>query len=144
MALDDLQARADAITTALRQHRRPQVFCHRDFHMGNVLNDGSRLWIIDWKYADWSDPLLEVARFAALAHMSSMQASALLQAYYQASPSPEDVRYVQWCMAAVNLEFFAHNYRLNGLTDMTLRYMQAVVNDGDNIADLPPVRLAGG
>ncbi len=42
------------------------VLCHRDFRTGNYLVDGHGLTgILDWEFADWSDPLEDVAWFCA-------------------------------------------------------------------------------
>ena len=42
------------------------VFCHRDFRTGNIMVDGNQVTgILDWEFADWSDPMEDVAWFCA-------------------------------------------------------------------------------
>ena len=40
---------------------RPVGFAHNDIHAGNLIDDGSRLWLIDWEYAGAGDPLVDLA-----------------------------------------------------------------------------------
>ena len=40
------------------------VLGHNDLLAGNVLDDGSRLWLIDWDYAGFSTPLFDLANLA--------------------------------------------------------------------------------
>jgi aminoglycoside phosphotransferase (APT) family kinase protein len=42
--------------------RGKTCLCHSDFHTSNVLDDGSKLWIIDWVDAAYGDPLADVCR----------------------------------------------------------------------------------
>lgn len=39
----------------------PRGFAHNDIHGGNILDDGARLWLIDWEYAGRGMPLMDVA-----------------------------------------------------------------------------------
>lgn len=41
-----------------------QTFVHGDVHAGNLVCDGTRLWLIDWEYAGYADPLLDLASLA--------------------------------------------------------------------------------
>lgn len=78
--------------------------CHHDLHHLNILDDGRRLWLVDWEYGGRGDPLFDIAGFLAL-HDADRGATALLLASYaRLSPSDaallEDARwafdYVQW------------------------------------------------
>ena len=140
--LDDLEARLDYISGELADRRVTQTFCHRDFHNGNILRDGNQLYIIDWEYADWADPLMELARFFVLSHIASCEVATSLHMYLGYDPSPEDVRHVQLCMAALHVEFFVHRYRLSGLENANvLRFLQGVLSDSAFIPGLPRVRI---
>jgi aminoglycoside phosphotransferase (APT) family kinase protein len=37
------------------------VSSHNDFHQGNILFDGERLWVVDWESAYRNDPLVDIA-----------------------------------------------------------------------------------
>jgi Ser/Thr protein kinase RdoA (MazF antagonist) len=40
----------------------PQLLSsHNDFHQGNILFDGERLWVVDWESAYRNDPLVDIA-----------------------------------------------------------------------------------
>ena len=39
------------IETALRRHPLPTVPCHNDLLAENYLDDGERLWLVDWEYS---------------------------------------------------------------------------------------------
>ncbi len=39
------------------------TLCHNDLHHLNVLDDGTRLWIVDWEYGGLGDPLMDLASF---------------------------------------------------------------------------------
>jgi len=43
---------------------RPSGFAHNDVHAGNLIDDGERLWLVDWEYAGAGDPLLDLASLA--------------------------------------------------------------------------------
>ena len=37
------------------------VFGHNDLLPANLLDDGSRMWLVDWDYAGWNSPLFDLA-----------------------------------------------------------------------------------
>jgi hypothetical protein len=37
------------------------VSSHNDFHQGNIIFDGERLWVVDWESAYRNDPLVDIA-----------------------------------------------------------------------------------
>ncbi|MFI4997125.1 MAG: choline/ethanolamine kinase family protein, partial [Hyphomicrobiales bacterium] len=41
------------------------AFCHNDLLAGNLIDDGDRLWLIDWDYAGFNSPLFDHANFAS-------------------------------------------------------------------------------
>jgi thiamine kinase-like enzyme len=41
------------------------AFCHNDLLAGNILDDGERLWLIDWDYAGFNSPLFDLANLAS-------------------------------------------------------------------------------
>jgi len=42
----------------------PQRPCHNDLLAANFINDGARLWIVDWEYAGMGDPYFDLGNFA--------------------------------------------------------------------------------
>ncbi len=80
-----------ALNTALEgtQPPLPIVFAHNDLLPANILDDGQRLWLIDYEYAGFSTPMFDLAGAASNAMMDDAQASALLTAYL--GHPPDDV-----------------------------------------------------
>ena len=40
------------------------VTCHNDLLAANFIDDGERVWIVDWEYAGMGDPFFDLANFA--------------------------------------------------------------------------------
>lgn len=62
------------------------VFGHNDLVPQNILDDGERLWLIDFEYAGYSSPLFDLAGLASNAGMDGAEADALLGHYFDAVP----------------------------------------------------------
>jgi thiamine kinase-like enzyme len=67
----------------------PIVFAHNDLLPANFLDDGKRLWLIDFEYAGFSTAMFDLAGAASNAGMSAEQSEALLSTYFHGAPSPE-------------------------------------------------------
>jgi thiamine kinase-like enzyme len=52
--------RLPAIEAALAVHPLPSVPCHNDLLADNYLDDGERLWIVDYEYSGNNDPTFEL------------------------------------------------------------------------------------
>lgn len=61
--------------------------CHNDLLAGNFLDDGERLWILDWEYAGMGDPFFDLGNFAANQHLSDAAERTLLHAYFGCVPA---------------------------------------------------------
>ena len=58
------------------------VFGHNDLLPGNFLDDGSRLWIIDWEYAGFNTPLFDLGGLASNCDFSQKEEIHLLENYF--------------------------------------------------------------
>ncbi len=58
------------------------VFGHNDLLPANFIDDGSRLWLVDWDYAGFNSPLFDLGGLAANTGLTPDQESQLLAAYY--------------------------------------------------------------
>jgi thiamine kinase-like enzyme len=83
-----------ALNAALedRQVPLPIVFGHHDLLPANFLDDGERLWLIDYEYAGFSTPLFDLAGAVANAGMPPEAARELIGAYLDRTPPPELLR----------------------------------------------------
>jgi thiamine kinase-like enzyme len=62
------------------------VFGHNDLLPSNLIDDGERLWLIDWDYAGFSTPLFDLANLATNAGLDSDGERRLLTLYFGAEP----------------------------------------------------------
>jgi thiamine kinase-like enzyme len=68
------------------------VPCHLDLKGENLLDDGSRLWLIDWEYGGMSDPLFDLATLAPAAGFSEDELNRVLELY---TPQPTQDLYMK-------------------------------------------------
>ncbi len=78
------------------------VLGHNDLLPGNTLDDGDRLWLIDWEYAGLGTPLFDLAGLASNAGYDEGQVERLLLAYEGRAPQATEVQRVL-LMQAVSL-----------------------------------------
>lgn len=83
-----------ALASALEsvQAPLPIVFGHNDLLPANFLDDGERLWLIDFEYAGFSTAMFDLAGTASNAEMDESQGAELLATYFGGQPSAEIVR----------------------------------------------------
>ena len=62
------------------------VFGHNDLLPANLIDDGRRLWLVDWEYAGFNTPLFDLGGLASNAGMTPPEREALLAAYYRRDP----------------------------------------------------------
>ena len=67
------------------------ALCHNDMLPANVLDDGNRVWIVDWEYAGIGHPLFDLAGFSVNCRYSEAQDRAFLTAY-RGEFHPQDLR----------------------------------------------------
>lgn len=58
------------------------VFGHNDLLPGNILDDGARLWLIDWDYAGFGSPLFDLANLATNCGLDAALERHLLERYF--------------------------------------------------------------
>ncbi len=67
----------------------PLIFGHNDLLPANVLDDGQRLWLIDYEYAGFSTAMFDLAGAASNAGMDTNESDALLTTYFGTRPATE-------------------------------------------------------
>lgn len=70
----------------------PLIFGHHDLLPANFLDDGTRLWLIDYEYAGFGTALFDLAGAASNAGMEAEETQRLLTTYFGESPSPALLR----------------------------------------------------
>jgi thiamine kinase-like enzyme len=67
----------------------PIVFAHNDLLPSNILDDGERLWLIDFEYAGFSTAMFDLAGATSNAGLTPDQSEEFLIAYFGSPPSAD-------------------------------------------------------
>ena len=59
------------------------VFGHNDLLAANILDDGRRLWLVDWDYAGFNSPLFDLGGLASNSELDDAARLALAEAYFE-------------------------------------------------------------
>ena len=62
--------------------RQRCVPCHNDLLAANLIDDGEKIWIIDWEYAAMGDPFFDLGNFAVNQALSAGESDRLLAHYF--------------------------------------------------------------
>jgi thiamine kinase-like enzyme len=114
------------IEAALAAHPLPTVPSHNDLLAENYLDDGGRLWLVDWEYSGNNDPAFELGNTAQELGFDDAQVEELCAAYFgQASPTllarmrlqmiMSDVGWTLW--AAIQARISRIDYDFTGWAD---------------------------
>lgn len=78
-------ARYVALAGALeaQQVPLPIVFGHHDLLPGNFLDDGQRIWLIDWEYGGFGTSMFDLANLSSNGTFTPNDDHALLETYFQ-------------------------------------------------------------
>ncbi|MEX1173933.1 MAG: choline/ethanolamine kinase family protein [Chloroflexota bacterium] len=74
--------RIPAIEAALAVHPLPGVPCHNDLLAENYLDDGERLWIVDYEYSGNNDPTFELGNTCQELGWDDVRVHELCAAYF--------------------------------------------------------------
>lgn len=86
----DIVKAARPVQQALATHPAALSPCHCDPLCENFLDDGEKMWIVDWEYSGINDPLWDVGDLAVEAAMNDAQQQEFLRAYFGKNPSPAE------------------------------------------------------
>ena len=74
---EELESAVGAIEPAL---------CHNDLLAANFIDDGEKIWLIDWEHAGFNTPLFDLANIASNSVFSESQEREMLALYYGTEP----------------------------------------------------------
>jgi thiamine kinase-like enzyme len=78
----------ERIRGAIAARPEPTVPCHNDLLAANIMDDGERIWFIDYEYAGNNDPCFELGNIWSEANLPLDRLAELVHAYFgNASPS---------------------------------------------------------
>lgn len=78
------------------------VFGHNDLLAANFIDDGTRLWLLDWDYAGYNSALFDLANLSSNNELSAEQEDWILETYYQ-QPATDKLRRRLCAMKCVSL-----------------------------------------
>ena len=58
------------------------VFTHNDFYFKNILDDGKKLWLIDWEFSGFNHFLLDLANLSRQNELSEEEDDFILEEYF--------------------------------------------------------------
>ena len=68
---------------------REIVFGHNDLLAANFLDDGSKIWVIDWEYGGFNDPLFDIGGLSSNNDFDPDMENLALEMYFDKKPSKE-------------------------------------------------------
>lgn len=86
----DVVKAAQPVKAALAANPAPLAPCHCDPLSENFLDDGAKMWIVDWEYSGMNDPLWDVGDLSVEAEMDAEKEEELLQGYFGRAPTAEE------------------------------------------------------
>ena len=81
---------AQSVRAALAAQPLPSAPCHCDPLCENFIDDGAKIWIIDFEYGGMNDPLWDLGDLCVEAALDGEREAELLLSYFGAPPSPAE------------------------------------------------------
>ena len=133
-------AQIPRIEAALAVHPLATVPCHNDLLAENYLDDGARLWLVDWEYSGNNDPTFELGNTAQELGYDDAQIEELCAAYFgQSSPAllarmrlqmiMSDVGWTLW--AAIQARISTIDYDFTGWAEERWARSEAALDGPD-------------
>ena len=78
------------------------IFGHNDLLAANFIDDGKRLWLVDWDYGGFNCPLFDLANLASNNQFSAAEEDRLLEDYFE-TPASDELRHKLSAMKCASL-----------------------------------------
>ena len=78
---------AESVRRALAAHPLPLAPCHCDPLCENLLDDGRRMWMVDWEYAGMNDPMWDLGDLSVEGGFDAAQDEEMIHAYFGREPA---------------------------------------------------------
>ncbi|MFM9074664.1 MAG: phosphotransferase [Bacteroidota bacterium] len=96
----ELDLKVQQLESAIALNPEPFVPCNNDLLPENFLDDGNRIWIIDYEYAGMNHPSFELGHLASEAFLPDDLLTRLCDAYWQQHSSEKVARVKAWSIIA--------------------------------------------
>ncbi|TMV12616.1 choline/ethanolamine kinase family protein [Arenibacterium halophilum] len=87
----DVVAAAEPVRAALDANPAPLAPCHCDPLCENFLDDGTRMWVVDYEYGGMNDPLWDLGDLSVEAGMTPEMEAEMLAAYFGRAPTAAEL-----------------------------------------------------
>jgi thiamine kinase-like enzyme len=77
----DVVGEAEGVRQALDRHPATVTPCHCDPLSENFLDDGNRMWVVDWEYSGMNDPFWDLGDMSVEAGFSEAHDREMMEAY---------------------------------------------------------------
>jgi len=95
--------------------------CHNDLLASNFIDDGHRIWILDWEYAAMGDIFFDLGNFAVNQALNDDQCATLLR-YYFGEVRPADVAHVHLMRLGSDLRESFWGFLQLGVSELDFDY----------------------
>jgi Ser/Thr protein kinase RdoA (MazF antagonist) len=138
-----MTALGDAQWATLNEHLAalqvpaPPVFAHHDLLAGNILDDGRRLWLIDFEYSGPGSALFDLANLSSNSGFGADERAELLAAYpgvadaaraHRAMEAASLLREALWSLVSAR-HLHERDFDYRGYAELNFERMRAVVRD---------------
>jgi thiamine kinase-like enzyme len=86
----DVVKEAEGIRKVLMKKPVSLAPCHCDPLCENFLDDGTRMWIVDWEYSGMNDPMWDLGDLSVEGHFNDAQDAEMLVSYFAGAPTAAD------------------------------------------------------
>ncbi|MEY8840042.1 phosphotransferase family protein, partial [Cribrihabitans sp. XS_ASV171] len=87
----DVVASAQPVKEALDAAPVTLAPCHCDPLCENFLDDGEKMWIVDYEYGGMNDPLWDLGDLSVEGHFDAAMDDEMLRAYFGRAPKPDEM-----------------------------------------------------
>lgn len=96
--------------------------CHLDLYNLNFLDDGEKIWIIDWEYSAMADPLFDIATLVSSDRLTFSEMQDLLELYIE-SPTEKDLAYLYLMTLLADIRWWLWNYIQAEVSQIQSQYL---------------------
>ena len=96
----ELAGRVEALEEAMAAGNEPLVPCNNDLLAGNFLDDGERIWIIDYEYGGMNEASFELGNLASESDLSPEAMGVLVSSYWGRRDPAKVARAQAWSLLA--------------------------------------------
>jgi len=108
--------------------------CHNDLLASNFIDDGERIWLLDWEYAGMGDIFFDLGNFAVNQSLSYEQCELLLL-YYFGEVRPADVAHLHLMRLSSDLRESFWGFLQIGISELDFNYTEYALHHLNRFLD---------